>query len=273
MKDHLLALLQSTPDAQGKRNLAREYLQARILQSLQRCGAMIPLAFQGGTALRFLFSIPRFSEDLDFTLERPSGVYDFPGYLRTIESDLTAEGYTPQIKYSDQRVVHAAFVRFAGLPYESGFSSQPGEILAVKIEVDTHPPAGAVLQTSLVRRHITLRLQHHDRASLLAGKIHALLQRDYTKGRDLYDLLWYLSDPRWPEPNLRLLTEALGQTGWDGVQPTAANWRSLVKERLVRLDWRAAVEDVRPFLENPGEVEWLTLDHLVALLENPSRPK
>ena len=49
-----------------------------------------------------------------------------------------------------------------------------------------------------MRRHVTLRLHHHDRASLLAGKLHAILQRPYTKGRDLYDLIWYLSDPTWP---------------------------------------------------------------------------
>jgi hypothetical protein len=59
----------------------------------------------------------------------------------------------------------------------------------VKIEVDTPPPAGAGLETTLIRRHVTLRLQHHDRASLLAGKLPALFQRRYVKGRDLYDLL------------------------------------------------------------------------------------
>lgn len=67
-----------------------------------------------------------------------------------------------------------------------------------------------------MRRHVTLRLHHHDRAALLAGKLHALLQRPYTKGRDLYDLIWYLSDSAWPAPNLTLLNAALRQTGWGG---------------------------------------------------------
>jgi hypothetical protein len=43
------------------RNLLREYLQARILAELQRAGAMLSLAFQGGTALRFLYGLPRYS--------------------------------------------------------------------------------------------------------------------------------------------------------------------------------------------------------------------
>ena len=71
MKDFLHDIIRNQTNPITQRNLVREYLQARILESLQRSGAMIPLAFQGGTALRFLFSIARFSEDLDFALERP----------------------------------------------------------------------------------------------------------------------------------------------------------------------------------------------------------
>jgi hypothetical protein len=57
----------------------------------------------------------------------------------------------------------------------------------VKLEVDTRLSQGAVLETTVVRRHVLLRLQHHDRASLLAGKLHAILQRPWPKGRDFYD--------------------------------------------------------------------------------------
>ena len=60
MKDHLLQLVQAANPVQG-RNIVREYLQARILGALQRAGAMVPLAFQGGTSLRFLFALPRYS--------------------------------------------------------------------------------------------------------------------------------------------------------------------------------------------------------------------
>ena len=70
MKAYIEQLLRDVADPINGRNLVREYLQARILESLQRAGAMVPLAFHGGTALRFLYAIPRFSEDLDFALER-----------------------------------------------------------------------------------------------------------------------------------------------------------------------------------------------------------
>ncbi|MCL6614276.1 MAG: nucleotidyl transferase AbiEii/AbiGii toxin family protein, partial [Firmicutes bacterium] len=136
-----------------------------------------------------------------------------------------------------------------------------------RIEVDTNPPAGAGLATSLIRRHVLLRLQHHDRASLLAGKIHAILQRPYVKGRDLYDLLWYLSDPSWPVPNLVMLRNALAQTGWTGEVPTEGNWRSLVAERLRGVDWERARADVAPFLPDGFDPGLLAAENLLALLE------
>ena len=109
--------------------------------------------------------------------------------------------------------MHSAFVRFPGLLHEMGLSGHREEALSVKLEVDTRPPQGAGLETTVVRRHLLLRLQHHDRASLLAGKLHAILQRPWPKGRDFYDLVWYLSDPAWPAPNLVLLNNALAADG------------------------------------------------------------
>jgi predicted nucleotidyltransferase component of viral defense system len=266
VKEYLQDMIRNLPGPLEKRNRVREYLQARILESMQRSGAMVPLAFQGGTALRFLYSIARFSEDLDFSLEQPSAHYDFRSYLKDIQSVFSAEGYTVQTRINDQKTVHSAFVRFYGLLYELKLSPQANESLSVKIEVDTNPPQGAGLETDLVRRYVPLRLQHHDRASLLAGKLHALLQRDYAKGRDLYDLMWYLSDPAWPEPNLVLLRNALIQTQWAGPVIGPDNWRGLVYNRLITLDWQAALKDVRPFLERPAEIELLTLENLGRLL-------
>lgn len=185
MKDYLADLVRNSPSTDQGRNVVREYLQARILGALQRVGAMIPLAFHGGTSLRFLFSNARYSEDMDFALERDPGRYDFHDYLQAVESELTAEEYSPKFKISDKKVVNSAFIRFPGLLYELDLSPHRTETFAVKLEVDTNPPKGAVLTTSIVRRHVTLHLQHHDRASLLAGKLHAILQRSYVKGRCL----------------------------------------------------------------------------------------
>lgn len=215
---------------------------------------------------RFLYTIPRFSEDLEFALERPQSSYDFRAYLRAIQAEFEKEGYHVGIKLNDRKMVNSAFVRFSNLLYEFGLSVQRNEMLAVKIEVDTHPPAGAGLETTLIRRHVTLRLQHHDCASLLAGKLHALFQRRYVKGRDLYDLLWYLSDPDWPAPNLTLQQNALRQTGWNGPVPDEQNWRDILCQRLRNIDWKKSVADVKPFLERSNEVELLTQENFEKLL-------
>lgn len=268
MKEYLADLVRAAPTPLWARHVAREYLQARILGAMQRAGAMMPLAFHGGTALRFLYHSERYSEDLDFALERAREQYNLRGYLQAIAGELTAEGYTVVLKVNDRKTVHNAFVRFPGLLYEMGLSPHRDEVLAVKIEVDTRPPAGAVLETTVVRRYLTLHLQHHDRASLLAGKLHALLQRPYLKGRDLYDLLWYLSDPGWPPPNLRLLNNALRQTGWDGPPLTEETWRSAVLARLEGVAWEQAAEEVRPFLGPGAEIRLLTPQTLRQVMES-----
>jgi predicted nucleotidyltransferase component of viral defense system len=268
VKEYLAQIVHAAPTLVQGRNVAREYLQARILGTLQRAGAMIPLAFHGGTALRFLFASARYSEDLDFALEQAIEEYDFRGYLQTIRSAFTAEGYQVELKVSDQKTVHSAFVRFRGLPYELGLSPHRDEVLAVKIEVDTNPPDGAALATTIVRRYVILQLQHHDRASLLAGKLHAILQRPYTKGRDVYDLLWYLSDPGWPAPNLTLLNNALQQTGWEAEALTEDSWRKIVQSRLEAVDWEQVVADVRPFLEPAADPGILQMENLRRVLES-----
>lgn len=267
MKEYLTSCVRACPTPVHGHNVVREYLQARILGSLQRAGAMIPLAFHGGTLLRFLYTIPRYSEDLDFTLERRKAGYDFRAYLRAIRAELVGEGYNVELKVNDRKVVHNAFVRFAGLLHELGLSPHREEALSVKIEVDTNPPAGAVLTTSLVRRRLTLQLQHHDPASLLAGKLRTILQRPYTKGRDIYDLLWYLSDPHWPAPNLVLLNNALQQRGWEGIYLTEDNWRKIVRSHLQALDWNQVIADVRPFLEPGADPGLLTHENVMRVLE------
>ena len=270
MKEYLATLVRSAASPLEARNVAREYLQALILQSLQRSGAMTALAFHGGTALRFLYSLPRYSEDLDFALERDSASYNFRAHLQTIQRDMETQGYAITLKVNDQKMVHSAFARFSGLLYELKLSPLREEVLAVKLEVDTNPPAGAVLETSLVRRYVLLNVQHHDRSSLLAGKLHAILQRPFLKGRDLYDLTWYLSDRSWPHPNLTLLNNALSQTEWTGPLLTIENWREMISSKVENVSFEQALNDVRPFISSQADLDLLTKDNILRLLNKKS---
>lgn len=265
MKDHLLQLTRDRAPLQA-RNVVREYLQSRILGALQRAGAMTSLAFQGGTCLRFVFGLPRYSEDLDFALERGREEFDLRTCLKTVRSELAAEDYRVDVRLREHRTVHGALVRFPEILYDIGLSPHPTEVLAVRIGVDTRPPPGATMDVSLVRRYVPLRLYHHDRASLLAGKVHALLKRPYAKGRDWFDLIWYLSDPEWPPINLELLNSALEQTGWAEPPLDPQSWRDAVRRRIDELEWNPMVDDVRPFLERQHDVDLLSREDAMRLL-------
>lgn len=268
MKQELAAIVGAAGNAVAGGNLAREYLQARILLALQETGAFVPLAFQGGTALRFLYDLPRFSEDLDFALERPGrGAFELEDACTRIASRLRREGYAVHATPRPGQAVARAMVGFPGLLHELGLSPHPDQVLRIRLEVDTRPPPGAMLETTIVRRHVLLNLQHHDRASLLAGKLHAILQRSWAKGRDLFDLFWYLSDPRWPGPNLELLNNALRQTQWEGRDLNENGWRPAVRERVLALDWAAAEQDVAPFLEPGPGTSLFQRENLLGLLE------
>lgn len=266
MKEQLAQLLAGASGGQERRLLVRDYLQVRILGLLQEQGAFRRAAFLGGTALRLLFGLPRFSEDLDFSTVRRDPDFPLEEMAAGIARRLVGEGYDVSIK-ARQGVVASSFLRFPSLLHGMGLSPHPDEVISVKLEIDTNPPAGAVLATTLIRRHILLNLLHYDRASLLAGKLHAVLVRRYTKGRDLYDLLWYLADPQWPSPNLEFLNNALDQTAWAGPRVDSGTWRNVLSARLEEIDWTAVRRDVQPFLERPSEAALLRREHLIKLLQ------
>jgi predicted nucleotidyltransferase component of viral defense system len=268
MKPLLLDMLRDEPDDFRRRNRTREYLQARILLALQECGAYTNWAFVGGTALRFLYNLPRYSEVLDFSLTTPTGNADFEKRMESVCTDLEAEAYTVESRVRVRAAVAGAMIKFRGLLFELGLSPHADEVFSVKVEIDTNPPDGAATETRLVRRFILLHLLHHDRSSLFAGKLHAVLTRKYTKGRDLYDLAWYLSDPQWPEPNLIQLNNALRQSGWTGKTVTLQNWRLLVADKLETVDWRQALNDVSPFLERQQDAALVSEEVLIPLLRD-----
>jgi hypothetical protein len=154
------------------------------------------------------------------------------------------------------------------LPREIGWSRDPRLALAVKVEIDMRPPDGAEVEATLIQRFFPLALRHYDLPSLFAGKIHAVLTRPYAKGRDWFDLVWYLTEKRNVGPNPRLLENALRQTGH--AEMAAGDWRDAVRERLRALNWEEVTADLRPFLERQSDVHHMS-PHLVEKLLSPTR--
>jgi predicted nucleotidyltransferase component of viral defense system len=264
VKEQALAIARATEDPQQRLNRLREYLQAMVLRSLHESEAFRSLAFVGGTALRFLHQLPRFSEDLDFSLVTAAD-YRGADWMVKVKRDLELAGFETQVTWNDRKVVHTAWIRVASVLHDAGLSALAAEKLTVKLEVDTRPPAGGRCERDVVTKFVTLALQHYDLPSLLAGKLHAVLTRKYPKGRDWYDLMWYRS-PRPPiEPNLILLQNALDQTQGAGTCRAEA-WAQLALARLQGLDFEAVGADVCPFLERPQDAALLTADNFRRLL-------
>lgn len=262
VKDALTAVLESSQGIAG-RHVMREFLQVRLLEGLQDAGATANMAFHGGTALRLLFMTPRFSEDLDFALMPGRGEFDFIELGRSIANDLEKEGYDVEVAVKTSTVVQKAFVKFRGLLYEVGVSPLRDETMMIKMEVDTNPPEGAVVTTSRVPRPYgaNVRVLHHDQASLFAGKIAAVLTREWVKGRDVFDLVWYASNQAWPAPNLAMLNASVLQCGWSGPAVTEENWPTLAWERLrLDADWESVRTDVERFVLKTQDVESVTAE-------------
>ncbi|MBA2124104.1 hypothetical protein B9J78_04115 [bacterium Unc6] len=264
MKEYLGQIIKEQPNILLKRSAVIEYLQARLLQSLQDSKAFLSLAFVGGTALRFLYSLPRYSEDLDFSLVLPEKI-DFNKFLYRIRKDFEAENYKIFIKTKQEKPVISAFIRFQGLLYELNLSPLRDEVLSVKIEIDINPPEGGTTTTTLFRRYVMLNVLHYDKSSLFAGKLHAILARKYTKGRDIFDLVWMFADSSWTVPNFVLLNNALQQTKWKGQKINNKNWKSILLKHIKNINWKVVVNDAAPFLEREGDRKILTRKNFLSL--------
>jgi len=257
-------LVREVSDPSQGLNLLREYLQALVLRSLHESEAFRPLAFVGGTALRFLHSLPRFSEGLDFSTVSAEG-YQGRDWMAKVKRDLTLAGFDPMVTWNERRVVHTGWIRLPRILHDARLSARPEEKLSIKVEIDTRPPAGARCERRIVTKHVTFLVQHHDLPSLLAGKLHAVLSRPYAKGRDWYDLVWYLSQRPPVAPNIPFLQAALDQTR-GAVTNDARSWRALVRKQLATLDLKTIRDDVSPFLERPEDAGLLTSENLAGLL-------
>lgn len=265
MKDYLINLVSQTEGEAAKINIMREYLQVYALRTIFENGRFAQITFVGGTALRFLFGLPRFSEDLDFSLTAPSG-YDFEEVLSEIKRSFEAANYTLSIKFKTKNTVNAAMLKFPELMFLAGLTHRKDQYLSIKLDVDTNPPRGGRIVHSLVNKYFPITFAHYDLPSLFAGKLHAIFTKRYIKGRDYFDLVWLVSKDRSLNPNVDLLNAALEQTG-NELRVTLKNWRDKVLEKIKAADWAKIIEDVNRFTEDPLFINSMKLEYAKALFE------
>ncbi|WP_306537078.1 nucleotidyl transferase AbiEii/AbiGii toxin family protein [Geobacter sp.] len=242
----------------------REIIQEVALLGLWRSKFFEHAAFYGGTALRILYGLDRFSEDLDFSLLEPSPDFNLARYTASLEEELLAFGFNVRVEMVDKAVesaVQSAFLkantRNELLVIETGeeLAGQvsAGQVLKVKIEVDTDPPPGFTTSTRYLLQPIPFAVRSYSLPDLFAGKMHALLFRKWknrVKGRDWYDFVWYAANH--PQLNLAHLEQRMRQTGhWSGeLSLSPAAFSELLFDTIDRLDVNQARKDVAPFVKD-----------------------
>ncbi len=263
MKYELEQVLQPLKTSQEKLNRLREFLQALLLKTLDQKGWTSHLIFLGGTALRIVYQVSRYSEDLDFSWigEKP---LDFELLTRQLEKELRLSGFTVTLLKKGDKVVNSCFIKFPGLLYELELSPLKSQNFSIKLEVDTHPPSGYLSEIRTIHQDFFFQTHHHDLSTLCAGKCCAVLSRAYVKGRDYYDLMWLAG--KKAIPNYTYLTHALSQVSTHSIPLDRSTLKKMILAKIEKTDFSKVKADVIPFLMRPDESRYLTADSLSKLL-------
>lgn len=242
---------------QEELNALKEIYQEVALAGLARSDFFKLAAFQGGTALRIVHQLQRFSEELDFVLVTPSKSFQWQSYLKAIELEFNSFGVNLEIKERAfaQGAIKTAFLkedsfaRILELTYDRLPSDE--QKITIKLEIDTQPPDGSNFENAFLIYPYPFSLLIQDFPSLFASKCHALLCRKYEKGRDWFDFLWYLS--RNTPINSLLLKNALYQAGpyQNQAIPYSKKWLyEAFEQKISAIDWKSAKRDVENFLRS-----------------------
>ncbi|WP_374614564.1 nucleotidyl transferase AbiEii/AbiGii toxin family protein [Sphingorhabdus sp.] len=246
-------------------NAVKEILQEIALYGLWRSDFFDVALFQGGTSLRILHGLPRFSEDLDFLLRAPNPEFDWSPYLSGLIQVAAEFGVKldAQPPARMDKAIHAALLKNDSIAnqLDLSFAGQDRrKAIRIKLEIDVSPPLGSGEATSFLDFPLDYEVRHQDLPSNFALKIHALLCRGFLKGRDWFDFSWYVS--RDIAPNLLLLRNALVQAGpWKGDEtiPVDIAWlKAALSDAITKIDWKAAGDDVARFLR-PAELRSVDL--------------
>lgn len=244
-------------------NAMKEIIQEIVICGLSRGGFFNEAAFYGGTALRIFYGLNRFSEDLDFALLEPNPKFDLSRYFPYIEKEVQAYGLNLSIsekeKTKDSNIL-SAFLKgdtkehiLMFFPNEIMHNTTSLKSIKIKFEVDVNPPAGAKynLKYKLLPSPHQVRL--YDESSLFAGKIHAILCRNWnyrTKGRDLYDYIFYLS--KNISVNINLIREKLIDSKVLNREETFDIFvlKKMLNKKFEEIDYSDAKEDIITFIED-----------------------
>jgi predicted nucleotidyltransferase component of viral defense system len=266
----------------------REILQEIVLLGLYDAGFFKYAAFYGGTALRILHHLPRFSEDLDFSLLESNVNFNLKSYEEAIISTLKAFGFEVNIELKEKSsgsAIASAFVKGNTIQHLININApkdvtekiHKDQVIKIKLEVDTNPPLGFETENIIRLTPRAFSINAFTLPSLYAGKMHAILCRAWSsrpKGRDWYDLVWYIANG--VEVDTKHLKARLSQSckylaSNEITIPdelTKENIKELLLQRIDSLDVVKAKNDVQPFIKDMREIELWSKEFFKATIEN-----
>jgi predicted nucleotidyltransferase component of viral defense system len=243
----------------------REILQEIALLGLWRSRFFERAAFYGGTALRILYGMDRYSEDLDFSLLKPAANFDLSRYSDALQKEIRSFGFEATVTRREKNTrspVQSAYPTVNTLQHllvietaeEIARAIPRGQVLKIKIEIDTDPPPGFDTETRFLLQPIPFSVRAFSLPDMFAGKMHAVLCRGWknrVKGRDWYDLVWYAAN----HPQLRLghLEQRMIQSGHlkkaEHLNPEV--FSATAEKAIERLEVNQARREVEPFVKDP----------------------
>ena len=257
----------------------REIMQEITLAGLSRTNFFEKAAFYGGTALRIFYGLDRYSEDLGFSLLKPNPIFSIEPYFKAIIDEFKSLGLTVSIKEkkkTKQTAIDSAFLKtetiwqeivLEDIIKETGVRSN--KTLKIKIEVDRQPPLNFKTEEKLVFRPFSFYVKCFTKPSLFAGKMHALLFRKWlnrVKGRDWYDLEWYIKKGIPLNVN-HFLTRAKDTNNWQNDSISDEQIVELLNTKIKSVSFSSIKEDVVRFIQNDDVLNIWSPEYFKDLIE------
>lgn len=243
----------------------REIMQEVALAGLYRAGFFKIAAFYGGTCLRIFYELPRFSEDLDFSLLEKTREFSINSYLPYLIEEFEALGMQVSIREKPKSInsqIESAFLKaetnWKELILEQTAFPLPvtKPTLKIKLEVDTFPPLSFQTENKLLLRPFSFYVNSFKIEDLFAGKMHALLFRQWksrVKGRDWFDLEWYIRHGH--AIHLQHFSLRAMESGHLKQEASLKDLQILLSEKIESLNFEQAKEDIIRFIPDPKAVE------------------
>jgi len=255
---------------EDKKNALHEIMQEICLASLYRNGFFDKAAFYGGTCLRIFHQLPRFSEDLDFSLMDNDERFSLDQYMDAIKEEFRLYGREVEVTKKTKSVnsnIESAFLKDNTEIFDVAFQTEKS--VKIKIEVDKHPPMLFETEQKLLLLPFSFMVRCFTIANLFAGKMHAFLFRAWNnrvKGRDWYDIEWYVRNDY--TVNMNHLKERCIQSGHISRNDISREFiMLLLRKKIQSSNIERVKDDVLPFVKNPKELNIWSTEYFLQLIE------